>query len=400
MRQVVFVASNGTHCRSFAPVIRECDSRGVASVVLSLDQYYAQGASQTARELDLSVIELPRRRGRATRAGYYARSLLRIWFDTIAAVPEARKAISDTHPCAVVVGNDHGLLEKVALREARLAGVRSILVQDGRLAPRPSAINLASRFHRWLKGTASVILRRLGLGFLAASDYGSGGADIICASGRVSATILSRRAAKPSRVVITGQPRYDHLAGIVRPQEPKWDVVMFTTPFVAAGLSSVAEQRQHELTGLVASWASRRGLRFAVKPHPREENGAYAELGADRVTSTTAGEVLAKTGVAITGISTLIEEAALMECPVLVLGELVHDASFEVLLPPRSVYPRLDTFNQLETQISRIEDLGTRADLLRRQSQFIARHVFQSPEGSASSRVAEFVLRAAHFPAS
>ena len=391
--RVLLVASNDTHVRMFAPVMAEIERRGVGTLLVSLDGYYRQNAAAAAERAGLEVVDLPRRGRAQSAATFYARPVPVIWADTLAARRPVRLLLARHAPTTVVVGNDHGLLEKLVIAEAGARECRTVLIQDGRLAPRPSVSTVKARIVRALKAGMSPALRAIGMGYLASSDYGSGATDVICATGDASAELLRGRADPRSTIVVTGQPRYDRLAALEGTEPAAWDAVMFTTPFEASGLGRSMQRAQLALAGDLHAWAVRSQHTFAVKPHPRENAPAYRALvGNDAVIEGDADVALADSAVALIGMSTLIEEAALLGRPVVVPGSLVHGPELSRLLPPGDVYPRADTLADLIGWLERLASPAISGEILARQQAFTARQVRREAGVTASSLVADAIL--------
>lgn len=388
---IMFVASNDTHVRTFAPVVERITSASLSTAVVSLDQFYGQGASRTAASLGIACIELEHG-GSIPAERFYARSPFVVWLDVLAARREVSSVLKRLDPRTIVVGNDRGLIEKLILYQGRRRGARTVLVQDGRLGPRPHRADLVERARGLAKRALSAALRAIGAPYLAASEYGSGGTDVICASGDAGAQILSERKRPWSKVLITGQPRYDSLP---RPAEAlAWDVVYFTTPFAEANLGTEHQERQTELLRRLESWAAETNRRFAVKPHPRDSIDVYADmLGTERVLEGPPSQVLAQARVVLLGISTVVEEAALIGCPVVVVGEVVHGSAFDASLPPRDVYPRGDSVEELFALVDELTNSDVRDNLLSPQRAAVSREVLYSRDVAAAANVAEVVLR-------
>lgn len=386
---VMLVASNDTHVAMYAAVSARLNELDVSCAILSLDPLYRQGATAAAVARGLAVRELESPRG--SKGQFYGRPFWTIWRDTVRTVPLVRRLLSDHKVTTVVVANDRGLIEKAILHQARRLGLKTVLVQDGRLAPRPSHSNPVGKIGHTLKIAASAALRALGLPYLAASEYGAGGADLICANGPAGARILEARRSSSSSVVICGQPRYDDLP--TRTQTPRWDVLIFTTPFAAAGLGAELQRRQEDLVGRLADWGAEHSIAFAVKPHPREDQRRYSErVGPHRVVAGDARSALAEARLAIAGMSTVVEEAGLIGCPVLVFGSMVHGRAFDSLLPPAHVYPRADQYAELTEMIERYLEPGARSRLLHVQMAHVRDDVHYDAENPAARLVAEAVV--------
>ncbi|MGH2428166.1 MAG: hypothetical protein ACRDGV_04660, partial [Candidatus Limnocylindria bacterium] len=359
------------------------------------DPFYAQEVESVAFELGLQVV-VP---AWTTRHGgsFYARSAAAVWRDVLSARPPVDDALRQTSADRLVVGNDWGLIEKLVLHRSVFHGIqRRILVQDGRLTDvELRASTVSQRAVQLAKRGISPFLRRAQLPYLGASRYGESGVEVICATGPKSADLLGRRSAGRSRVLVTGQPRYDRLRSFLRDRaaDRLRSVVAFTTPFEAAGLGSAPQIRQHEAISSIASLLAARDIRLTVKPHPREEPERYARLvGADHVTIGDPAAVMAGADLAIIGISTLIEEAGLLGCPVIVPGALIHGAAFDAALPDQAIYPRFDDPAGADALLTGLNDASARADLASRQAAVIIDDVAFSQERPAAALVADAIL--------
>jgi hypothetical protein len=271
--------------------------------------------------------------------------------------------------------------------------MRTILVQDGQLFDQlPAPETFKGMAWRSSKGLASTLFRRVGLGSLAASRYGEGGADVICASGDDSAALLARRAGHRSKVVVTGQPRYDDLPAR-DPSPARWTgpVVFFTTPYAHAGLEDHAQERQEALAvSLGAAFASA-GWRFLVKPHPREEAWRYEQMIPNSATTRTTPDLIAEASAAIVGPSTVAEEAAIIGCPVIVPSFSPAGHATSALLPNGNAYPRFRDASAAVTLVDRIaSDAEWRQDLIAQQRALVRRRVLT--DGAAAPRVAEAIV--------
>lgn len=399
---VLWICSNETHVRTFVPVARLLALQGVDNRFAALDAWYGGRSKAVGWDLGVDVTLLsPHRPTGGT--SFYRRFALAIWREVLAARPVVNRLV-DNHPGAVVVaGNDFGLLEKLVLHTARSLRHRIVLVQDGRLAEaRPRQPTRASAFYQSVKQLVSPLIRRAGFPYLAASEYGEFGADVVCATGPESATLLAARAARArraSRVIVTGQPRYDALIPLLDrglPDTPT--VTLFTTPFAVDGLGKVAQERQEQLVGRLGELLSMRGVKFVVKLHPRDEPAAYIRLiGAAAIASGTAAEAIASSTALVVGISSVIEEAALLRRPIVVPGLFVHGRRFENRLPDPVIYPRYESAEEMADALLRLTD---RAGLhvAAEQAAAIADGIAFDPAQTAAARVADAVrsaLRAA-----
>jgi hypothetical protein len=392
-KRVAMLASNDTQVRMYEPVYDELRSRGVDAVVLSLDRYYQQDATWAAQRHGLSVIELGAPQD-GPSGGFYRRGVIPIWRDVLAARQPMERFLRSWRPDVVMLGNDFGLLEKLCLDRCRRARVRqTILLQDGRLSEKRSTPdNWGRRAMGFLKAAVSPVLRAATLGYFAASEYGQGGADTICATGAAGATLLRSRARGRSEVHITGQPRYDNLIKLVDrppPTAPRPHWVYFTTPFRSG---RTRDLQLHTIRELSAR-AIQANLTFTVKPHPRESPQTYRDLRVDTARSEDEpSKLLAAATGAIIGTSTVVEEAGLLGRPVIVPGSLVHGSRFPSALPPVDLYPRFESIEEAITYMTELSS-GSLQAVVVRQSEWIRREVDFQADHPAAARVADIVAR-------
>jgi hypothetical protein len=395
--RVAVVCSNDTHVRMFAPVITALEKRGATVALLSLDPFYQQGAAAAAREMGLDVIEPDAVGRRGARAPFYSRPAIRIWRDVLMARPVVDATLREMKVDRIVLGNDSGLIEKLIVAWSFANAVeRRILVQDGRLVGgRPPAASGVARLARRARVLVSRPLRWAGMPYLASSEYGEGGAEVVCASGPRSAELLARRSRGTARVVITGQPRYDRLAHNLRDRSSDGlaVVAVCTTPFEAARLGSQPQRLQDQMIEYLHQRMSARGIRVVVRPHPRESTAHYAALvGAQNVRGGDPAGVLAQADVAIIGISTLVEEAVILGCPVLTPGSFLHGSRFAVLLPNADAFPPVNSLSELEAATLELADPTRRTRVVRVQAAAMAKEVAFSVAHSAADLVAAAIL--------
>jgi hypothetical protein len=250
---------------------------------------------------------------------------------------------------------------------------------------------------RWSRRAVSPIIRRTTVPYLAASSYGASGVDLICAAGPAGARILGQASAGRSRVVITGQPRYDRLAGRqVDRSDGSAPVVWFPSPFQAANLGARRQADQIDLVIEVADALASNGRELVLKLHPRDDRGPYQRaatgmglaltFGADTVEGALGGA-----GVAIVGISTVTEEAALLHVPVIVPGVRVHGDRFEDVLPPVAEYPRFETGAEALSLIESLSSADARERLVAGQRDVVADRIDLGRVGSAARAVADAI---------
>jgi hypothetical protein len=375
---VYFVCSNDTHVSTFMPVVRSLSSRGHESLLVSLDNFYSQGATETARRSGYQSLLVGDMQS-PSHGAFYQRSPVWIIRDAINARRSIRKFIEGRRPNVVVVGNDSGVIERLWISEAAAFGCRTVLVQDGHLShhrPHSGRMRLLSR--RYLRNALRVAVKLAGLTAFGPGLYGAGGATVICATGPESAELLGRRAQQGSSVVVTGQPRYDALRGISNSGARSTELVIFTTPWAHAGFGQRAQDAQVDDVIALARKAEAAGFSVVVKPHPREDQRSYgrSESFPLRITSEPPSTLLARSLAAVVGISTVVEEAAIVGCPVLVPSHPGGDLDTASMLPDANVYPRFETAEEATRILLRFSnDHQWRDDMIARQRGSVMRRV-------------------------
>jgi hypothetical protein len=192
------ITAADSHQQIILPVIRLLKARGMPLIVYS-DCELLRTASDTealAREgipfVRLAESPLPPTQPEWEAA---ARPLLR-------QIPLEMARVS---PSLVVVLNDRNFPSNVYVREARRMRVPALLVQESLrkdLFQNPPPGKLLGRWRRKIRSGIEEGLRR----------YGQGGCDSIAAWGETSREYFLRVGVPGSRIVITGNPRFDQLA--------------------------------------------------------------------------------------------------------------------------------------------------------------------------------------------
>ena len=387
--RALFLCSSDIHVRMFSPVIRELTARGRTGTFISLDRQYRQGATRMATSLGLDIVEVGDPIG--SNQPFYHRSAFAIWRDILALRKPVSHYLDGQTADTLVVGNDRGLVERAWLRAARSRGMRTALVQDGRLGEGPVDVTWGRHLSGIARRLASAGMRASGLGDLAASQYGASGVDIICATGQESAKLLRRRAPIRSNIVITGQPRYDELERASGGTSNQEFCSFFTTPYEHAGLGQQAQDQQEHLIVRLREAFAERSVPFVVKPHPREDITRYAALLGESnfLWTGSSADLLRRSICAVITFSTVVEEAALVGCPVLVPADSMFGTSPIPTLPQVAEYPRVATPREMASAVGRLaRDPNVRARLVEQQRAFMRRFL-EFGDGRSAHRVAE-----------
>jgi hypothetical protein len=205
---IAFVCSNDLHVATFAPVADELVALGRTAAFVSLDPFYQQHAATAMADRGIAAVE-PLVCGLA-RDDFFRRPTQLVWLDVLRARAPIARLLGEVDPRVVVVGNDRGLIEKSFLSAARRRGAATVLVQDGHIGRKPTPeTTFRRRAWRRARRAASAVLIRAGARSFAATDYGTWGCDLVCASGSDGVAAFRSRGVDPQRIVVTGQPRYD-----------------------------------------------------------------------------------------------------------------------------------------------------------------------------------------------
>jgi len=228
--------------------------------------------------------------------------------------------------------------------------------------------------------------------YLAASEYGAGGADLVCASGPHGAARFRDLGVPGERIIVTGQPRFDHLRTL-HPAPLPGVVTMFTTPFAYADLGIDRQRRQLSLAAELWQAFARVGVDFRIKPHPREDVTDYrAAIPALAVQAGGSIEALQETALAIIGMSTVTEEAGLLRVPVIVPGDVIHAGRGDDPALSRDVYPRFDDAQTaVALAMSLLRDGPLRSDVVERQAVAVAQKVHVDPDAPAAALIADAI---------
>ncbi len=192
------ITAADSHQQIILPVIRSLKARGIPVIVYT-DCELLRTASDTealAREgipfVRMAAAPLPVPTREWEKAAHPFRKRIPAELDRV-------------HPSLVVVLNDRNFPPIAYVEEARRRRIPTLLIQESLrkdLFQRPPAGKL---FGRWIRKVRFGIEEGL-------RSFGQGGCDCIAAWGETSREYFLRVGVPPSRIVITGNPRFDQLA--------------------------------------------------------------------------------------------------------------------------------------------------------------------------------------------
>lgn len=316
MAEVLFIPLNTNHVRIFEPV---CAGLKSSFAVVCHDLVSESDAYRTGRLLvakDLHPVDFPARVERNPVGSLRER------------IREARQIgrgvagiLRAVRPRVAVLCIDHDPTAILFIREARRRGVRSVVMQEGLIRPRDLEAEGG-----WLHRLRADVTAACGLptGYVR---FGSRAADVYLLSGNRARDVLLRAGVPASRLVVVGQPKYDHFLRQAKTQQApqnKTPVFLFAAP-----ADLLKASWGPELVRMLADEARRRKLRIIVKLHPRgllrpEEvlncaGGAAGETFTVIKTDDDTIELLSRSDGLITISSTVVLEALIFgkECVVL-----------------------------------------------------------------------------------
>lgn len=260
----VFLSNPGHHTAMLAPVVRRLGERGVACRVLSLCELRGFASPvETFQEMGVPVDRLwpgwLRRRSRSEGAlgvGHgRRRALLRslTWYGVLG--PRVRSRLSA--PRLAVLPNDAAFPYDRIASLLRRRGIPFVLVQEGIRFPIP------------IEGD---------------SGYGLGGAAALAAWGEGSAEHFRSIGVEPSRIHVTGSPRFDGTPPAVRSERKSpiagaVEILLVTNPIDAQGFCSRGAKTRlvAGFVGLLREVLESGAARLTIRAHPGESREEYAQ---------------------------------------------------------------------------------------------------------------------------
>lgn len=341
-RTIILAVSTSNQAATLAPVATHLAARGWCLVGLSLEMYFGLPVRWPSSEyLHTVILENPTPCDK--KLWDCTPSQLEMlgcsfWF-------ESRKILQALKPSLVVLGNDRGFLERMLIKRARMAGARTVLVQDGVLTgnslqtPHPSPLSRTK--HMIWKIFASVSPERWGPApFLKSPTpcYGIGDLDALAVSDHHTANLLLQRGIRKERIFVTGQPRFDrlwrireeaalHQRALAEKYQGRVPVVLATQPMAEWGEVDHDDYRRYLYSILEASCVYRDRMILLIRPHPSEDPASYTRLASAVapdssavVTDWDTQTLTAASAGLITAYSTCALEAIILDRPLLLVN--------------------------------------------------------------------------------
>ena len=411
---LLFIASNDTQVRMFAPVIAALQqARAGECVVVSLDAYYAQQATEAAARLHLRHIAPPRA---AAGPPYWSATMSQrcAMFDD--ARVAARAILAEHRPHLVVLGNDTGIVEYAFICACRGRGIPTLLVQDGLFQPKlytPQRVQRSLALQHMLyalrRPLSAVGLTRPRLPWRRPPGFN--GCSHLALMGPWARDLLVNHGMDQQRLTITGQPRFDALLASSPTSNDarrrlglptgKRVVLFASQPWVMYERWTV--RQWHDLLKLiVAPVRATADLHLAIKLHPRDDAHDYRRAIATRgwrslpitlLENVEVADALHAADAVIVYSSTVAIEAMVLGKPVIVLDLPGNPHPFG-LLAPNAAFPA-GTAESLPTAIDLSTDDAASRQSLALAAATVAHGYAGACDGLAAYRVADLILRMA-----
>lgn len=254
---VLFLPSNDNGARTVLPVWSRLHERGFPTCLWTMDGVKGEGAGRVlpaaARDLGGSPFPPPRTRigplDDEARAFHWA----------------VRHGLRKERPALLVLTNDWGWPENLALSAAAAEGIQTVLLQDGMLDLDVAATPAWQRGlwgWAWRMGLPTGPLRPV---------YGANGATWHLVQGRDFARRSRRLGVPRDRIFVVGQPRYDALlasAGVVARRRDRCRVLVALCASAAYGFMSEREYAE-QLRAVAMALLALPWVDVVIKPHPR-----------------------------------------------------------------------------------------------------------------------------------
>ncbi len=342
---------------------------------------------------------------------------------------EVEKVLSEERPDIVVVGHDGVPGHIEFIDTAAGAGLPTLLIQDGILTKntaqalkRPDPLGilrnlvvLPLRFPAFLaserfslREKAAITLydlqHRLTRG---EAVYGQGKTTKMAVFGRATREILTAQGVHPSRIVVTGNPKFDRLHQVKREDHgmairERWGipanqalVVLLTQYFVESHIWT-PEQRAEFVRSIAEAVASIPDTRLIIKiRHPRESEEEYRKIVTDMPNppivwgDAPLPELLSSVHLAIGVSSTALLEAMALERPVVIVdlreygtGSSYFRGSGAIIVTEKAeIQPAIR---------AALQDPAVRREILEQERRFVEDQAYLQ-DGQAAARIADLI---------
>lgn len=399
---IAFLCSSALHVRLFAPVIRYLQSHGILRpLIVSLDSFYEDLHGNVALELiaqKLSVdIEAVTFRHGASPVRWW-RGAQTVWAARWCGSRQYQSMLRQWQVSLLVLGNDTGLAELVAIDAARASKVPTLLVQDGFVSNDLTQGGASSRRRLRVEKLKMMLTRKI----FGGRPYGLGGCDSIAAYGQYWADLFKAlNGSKTRRIEVVGHPclSFERAAP---PPAVGASVTYFCTNFLRSNLrDTVAHQAQlAEIEAIrdLLDTCGEQNRMLRVKPHPADKLEDYSALedrrGIELAKTGTLAEIIAASWLCITNLSSVVWDCASEERPCLMSGLSIAQGPYASLymslpgLKAENPATLRDWILQMQTQ----SGLGL---ILEAQRQSLAPFVSVDPLSTGTERLARLIIELA-----
>lgn len=399
---IIFLCSSGLHVRLFAPTIRYLQADGeFQPVIMSLDSFYADLHGNVASEVvtqHLSVdVEIASFTHGASQNRWW-RGLQTVVSARWTGTGQYRELLRRRHASLLVLGNDTGLAELVAIDAARASKIPTLLVQDGFVTNWPPQSNAQGRRRLRIEKLKMSVLGKV----FGGRPYGLGGCDAIAAYGSYWADLFSSLWGRGGpRIEVVGHPFLSFDGGGL-PLTEGSGVTYFCTNFLRSNLrDKTAHNSQLAEILTIRCLLDECGEMvqpLRVRLHPADLLTDYQELnghkGIELLKFGQLSEVIASSWLCITNLSSVVLDCAAGERLCLMSGLSVSQGTYAPLF--RSL-PGLkaDDMQMLRDYIHILRTPSGHARLLQAQQESLTKFVSVDPGLSGARRLTHFVTELA-----
>ncbi|MEM3159502.1 MAG: CDP-glycerol glycerophosphotransferase family protein [Nitrososphaera sp.] len=296
---------------------------------------------------------------------------------------------------AVVVANDTDVVPQWFVNCAKEAGIPSVLVQDGILFDFKAADGLPVAMRTSSPKLLFTAMRLRARGKYRKVPYGGAGCTKILVWGQSSKSYLASKGIDEKNMTITGSPTM-YAARNSKQDADRRAVLYIPTDLVHGNI--VNASRARKIVEDACSAILSGNTKLTVKPHPREDSTFYEHLSDKYGNSLTVSydnvyELMAKSGIVVTDISTTAAEALAMGKQVIIflpgLEEIVVQSSFPRNLISENAVLYAGDEEELRRQIIGLLD-GTH-HTSRQAAEEMAESYFGPPEMNPPASAAEAI---------
>lgn len=398
---IAFLCSSGLHVRLFAPVIRRLQADSAwRPLIFSLDSFYKNlhgnvASEMLAQKLSVDIEDVAFEHG--TSPVRWWRGIQTVGAARWRGARQYQSMLRRWRVSLLVLGNDTGLAELVAIDSARVSRVPTLLVQDGFVSNQLVQGDAPSRYRlRREKLKISLTGKIFG-----GRPYGLGGCDAIAAYGPHWAALFKGLEGRHTRrIEVVGHPflSFDRNG---RPLPERASVTYFCTNFLRSNLHDVGAH-QAQLAEIQAirdllDNCGEEGRMLCVKLHPADRLDDYLPLVGRRGIELVEGalvDIIVSSWLCIANLSSVLWDCASEERPCFMSGLSVAHG---VYAPLFKALPGLKAEDPmaLRAMIIRLQTPAGRTEILEDQRQSLAPFLSLDPLASGAERLSRLIIELA-----